>query len=70
MGSTSVQKAWPRGSTEDLSLKMLLALVTGLVLWIVYGLLKDDGVIAGSNCVGTALVSVVLALKIRDIGKW
>jgi uncharacterized protein with PQ loop repeat len=32
-----VQKAWPRGSTSDLSLNMLLALTIGLLLWIAYG---------------------------------
>jgi MtN3 and saliva related transmembrane protein len=29
-----VRKAWRRGSTSDLSLKMLVALTAGLVLWI------------------------------------
>jgi hypothetical protein len=46
---------------------MLLTLATGLTLWIVYDLLKGDWVIAASNGVGAALVSIVLALKIRDI---
>jgi MtN3 and saliva related transmembrane protein len=27
-------KAWPRGSTSELSLKMLVVLTTGLALWI------------------------------------
>jgi len=38
-----VQKAWPRGSTHDLSLKMLAVLTAGLLLWIGYGLLKVTG---------------------------
>jgi MtN3 and saliva related transmembrane protein len=36
-----VQKAWPRGSPSDLSLKMLVTLTAGLVLWIGYGLLVN-----------------------------
>ena len=62
-----VQKAWPRGSTSDLSLKMLVVLTTGLVLWVGYGLLKGDGVIVAANSVGAALSGSVLAFKIRDI---
>jgi MtN3 and saliva related transmembrane protein len=62
-----VQKAWPRGSTSDLSLKMLVALTTGLVLWIGYGLLRDDWVIVAANGVGATLSASVLAFKIRDI---
>jgi MtN3 and saliva related transmembrane protein len=62
-----VQKAWPRGSTSDLSLKMLVALTTGLVLWVGYGFLKGDWVIVAANSVGAALSGSVLAFKIRDI---
>jgi MtN3 and saliva related transmembrane protein len=29
-----VRKAWPRGSTADLSLTMLVVLTTGLLLWV------------------------------------
>jgi MtN3 and saliva related transmembrane protein len=62
-----VRKAWPRGSTKDLSLHMLAVLTGGLLLWIVYGLLKGDWVIVTANCVGAALSGSVLAFKIRDI---
>ena len=50
-----VQKAWPRGSTENLSLKMLVALTAGLLLWVGYGLLREDWVIIGANAIGAAL---------------
>jgi MtN3 and saliva related transmembrane protein len=62
-----VQKAWPRGSTEDLSLHMLVVLTTGLLLWIGYGLLKSDWVIVAANSVGATLSGSVLAFKIRDM---
>ncbi len=62
-----VQKAWPPGSTSDLSLKMLIALTVGLLLWITYGLLKGDWVIVIANGVGASLSAIVLAFKIRDI---
>ena len=62
-----VQKAWPRNSTADLSLTMLIALTTGLACWIVYGLLRGDLVIIAANSVGAALSASVLAFKLRDM---
>jgi MtN3 and saliva related transmembrane protein len=62
-----VRKAWPRGSTADLSLTMLVVLTTGLLLWIAYGLLKSDWVIVVANSVGAALSSSVLVFKVRDL---
>jgi MtN3 and saliva related transmembrane protein len=62
-----VRKAWPRGSTKDLSLHMLIALTTGLLLWIGYGVLKGDWVIVAANSVGATLSASVLIFKIRDL---
>ena len=62
-----VLKAFPRGATQDLSLKMLVALTTGLGLWIAYGVLKGDIVVAVANCVGASLTGTVLVFKLRDI---
>jgi MtN3 and saliva related transmembrane protein len=62
-----VQKAWPHGSTSDLSLKMLVVLTTGLVLWIGYGLLSSDWIVVAANTVGAALSATVLMFKIRDL---
>ena len=61
-----VQKAWPRGSTEDLSLKMLVALTAGLLLWVCYGLLRGDWILLAANGVGATLAGSVLAFKLRD----
>ncbi|WP_245444373.1 PQ-loop domain-containing transporter [Bradyrhizobium sp. Y36] len=46
-----VRKAWPRNSTDDLSLGMLTALTLGLGLWAVYGLIRE----IGSSCWLTSL---------------
>jgi MtN3 and saliva related transmembrane protein len=62
-----VRKAWPRGSTKDLSLHMLIVLTTGLLLWIGYGVLKSDCVIVSANSVGAMLSASVLIFKIRDM---
>jgi MtN3 and saliva related transmembrane protein len=62
-----VKKAWPRGSTGDLSLAMLAALTTGLSFWIVYGIIQGDWVIVCANIVGSSLSGIVLACKVRDL---
>jgi MtN3 and saliva related transmembrane protein len=62
-----VKKAWPRGSTSDLSLKTLSILTFGLLLWLAYGALKKDWVIVVANGVGAALSASVLMFKIRDV---
>ena len=61
-----VRKAWPRNSTDDLSVKTLLALSAGLTLWILYGIGKGDWVIILSNVIAVVLALTVLAFKIRD----
>ena len=62
-----LRKALPRGSTDDLSLKMLLALLAGLSLWIVYGAIIGDPIIVVANVAGAGLVGTVLGCKIRDL---
>jgi MtN3 and saliva related transmembrane protein len=62
-----LQKAMPRNSTSDLSLKMLVALSAGLCLWVVYGVLKDDWVITLANSIGATLSLAVLGFKMRDL---
>jgi MtN3 and saliva related transmembrane protein len=62
-----LQKAMPRNSTSDLSLKMLVVLLAGVCLWIVYGVLKDDWVIILANSIGASLSLAVLGFKIRDL---
>lgn len=64
-----VRKAFPRDATEDISLKMLIALFTGLALWIIYGITRGDLVIVAANGVGAVLVSAVLVFKIRDLAR-
>lgn len=62
-----VRKALPHGATADLSLKTLGILTTGLAIWVIYGVLKDDLVIILGNGVGATLSATVLYCKIRDL---
>lgn len=59
-----VIKAWRTRSTGDLSLIMLLAFLTGLGLWLVYGLAIGSMPLVLANGVTLSLVLVLLAMKL------
>lgn len=58
-------KAWRSRSTADVSLAMLLMLVTGIVLWLIYGLLIRDIPLILANLVTLVLALAILIAKIR-----
>jgi MtN3 and saliva related transmembrane protein len=55
-----------RADRPKTSLKMLMILTSGLVLWICYGLAKADWIIVVANTVGASLSGTVLLCKLRD----
>jgi MtN3 and saliva related transmembrane protein len=61
-----VKKVWSGQPTDDLSLRTLIALTCGLVLWVVYGAIKADWVIMLANMAGTSLTGFVLYYKLRE----
>ncbi len=60
-----VHKAWRSKRCDDLSLGMLLAFGTGVLLWLIYGLLLSAPPIIVANAVTLALILVLLVLKAR-----
>ena len=54
------------GESADLSLKMLITLALGLLLWLSYGLMLGDFIIAAANGTSLCLVGVLLGFKWRD----
>jgi MtN3 and saliva related transmembrane protein len=50
---------------DDVSVWLIMALITGLSLWVVYGIAKNDTVIASGNSVGVSLNGILLLLKIK-----
>jgi MtN3 and saliva related transmembrane protein len=50
---------------DDVSVWLIMALIVGLSLWVIYGIAKDDIVIAGGNSVGVSLNLILLLLKIK-----
>jgi MtN3 and saliva related transmembrane protein len=59
-----LKKAWVTGQTDDLSLKTLLLFGSGLVLWIIYGVLQRDVVIMLANGISLLILSAILYLKV------
>ena len=60
-----VLKTWRTRSAGDFSLPMLLLFVTGIVLWLVYGLLAKDWPLICANSVTLVLAAYILAVKLR-----
>ena len=58
-------KVWRTRSTRDVSLAMFLLMVTGIVLWLVYGLLIGDLPLIVANAVTLLLAGAILVAKIR-----
>lgn len=61
-----VKKTWVTQETDDLSLRMLLTLATGLALWCVYGFARADAVIVLANGASLAMLSVLIYWTARN----
>lgn len=62
-----VMQTWRSGSTAGLNLPMLVVLTSGIALWLFYGLALGQLPVILANGATLVLVSVLLALKLRDV---
>ncbi|MEQ8601888.1 MAG: SemiSWEET transporter [Marivibrio sp.] len=60
-----VVKTWRTRSTADISLWMFLAFLTGVGLWLAYGLLIGDAPLIAANGATFLLAGVILYFKLR-----
>ncbi len=60
-----VVQTWNSGSARDFSLRMLLMFVTGVGLWLAYGLLSGSMPMILANTVTLLLASYILSVKLR-----
>ena len=58
-------KVWKTRSTHDISLVMYIVICTGVLLWLIYGLIIKDIPLIVANAVTFVLAGSILALKIR-----
>ena len=60
-----VVKSWKNKSASDLSLGMFVIFCSGVLLWLVYGILNKDAPIILSNTVTLFLSLAIIVMKIR-----
>jgi MtN3 and saliva related transmembrane protein len=60
-----VVRVWRTRSADDISLAMYLIMLTGVALWIVYGLRIHSVPLVAANVSTLALAGAVLAGKLR-----
>lgn len=60
-----VIKTWKEKSAKDVSLWMFIIAATNEIMWIGYGILRDDWVIILTNAVVLALSLTMIYLKFR-----
>ncbi len=58
-------KVWRSKSASDLSFFMLLILNTGMLLWLVYGILIEDIAVIMTHSVSLILASLILGFKVK-----
>lgn len=60
-----VVKTWKTKSTKDVSLTMFVTFCTGVLLWIIYGLLVEDVPVLMTNVVTFILAATILWFKLK-----
>ena len=60
-----VIKTWKSKSTKDISLLMFVVFTTGIVGWLIYGILSDNLPIIIANIITFFLALLILIAKIK-----
>ena len=60
-----VIKSWKTKSTKDISLARYVVYITGLILWVAYAVLIQNGPVALMNGIGLVLATSILFLKLK-----
>ena len=60
-----IRKSLRTKKTDDVSKWLIISLITGLSLWVLYGVIKGDILITGANSIGVSLNFFLLILKLK-----
>ena len=60
-----VIKTLKEKKAEEVSLLMLLVLMAGLIMWIIYGIKRDDFPIIATNCFSFLVNITMVVLRIK-----
>lgn len=58
-------KAYRTKKMSDVSIHLMILIASGMFLWVIYGLIRSDPVIIGTNATGFALNITLLVMKLR-----
>jgi MtN3 and saliva related transmembrane protein len=58
-------KAYKTKKMSDVSIHLMILIASGMFLWVIYGLIRSDPVIMGTNATGFALNITLLVMKLR-----
>jgi len=64
-----IRKSLRTKKTDDVSKWLIISLITGLSLWVLYGVLKGDVIIIVANSIGVSLNIFLLILKLKYTDK-
>ena len=62
-------KGYRTGRMKDVSVTMPAILGAGMLMWLVYGIAREDAAIIAANVVGASLTSTLVAMKMRSDAK-
>ena len=60
-----IRKSLRTRKTDDVSKWLIISLITGLSLWVLYGVTKGDIIIICANSIGVSLNVFLLILKLK-----
>ena len=58
-------KAYKTKKMTDVSIHLMLLIAAGMFLWVIYGLIRADPVIVGTNASGFILNIILVILKLK-----
>ncbi|WP_224487787.1 SemiSWEET family sugar transporter [Robertkochia flava] len=58
-------RIWKTRKVDDISLSMYLIFFTGVIFWLIYGLLIESLAVTLANLVTAVLVAIILGLKLK-----
>jgi MtN3 and saliva related transmembrane protein len=60
-----IMKAYKTKKMVDVSSYLMILIASGMFLWVVYGIIRSDPVIIGTNATGFALNIILLIMKLK-----
>ena len=58
-------KTWRTKDVGDVSLRMFIIFVSGLIMWLIYGIIKSDVPVIAANGLALALYGLMLIFRIK-----